>query len=179
MNQRRFAWIVPAVYILLLMTPIYWLVSMSFKTNLEITTRFTLFPEGFTLDNYAKVFGDDRWRAVFANSLMYVSLNTVISVLVALPAAYAFSRYKFFGDKHLFFWLLTNRMAPAAVFTAAVLPALFGVRPVRYAHRRGAGALPVQRAAGGVDSRRFYVGRAPRDRRDRVHRRLLLPQPSS
>lgn len=117
MNQRRFAWIVPAVYILLLMTPIYWLVSMSFKTNLEITTRFTLFPEGFTLDNYAKVFGDDRWRAVFANSLMYVSLNTVISVLVALPAAYAFSRYKFFGDKHLFFWLLTNRMAPAAVFT--------------------------------------------------------------
>ena len=35
---------------------------------------------------------------------------------VALPAAYAFSRYKFLGDKHLFFWLLTNRMAPPAVF---------------------------------------------------------------
>ena len=35
---------------------------------------------------------------------------------MALPAAYAFSRYRFIGDKHLFFWLLTNRMAPAAVF---------------------------------------------------------------
>jgi hypothetical protein len=35
---------------------------------------------------------------------------------VALPAAYAFSRYRFLGDKHLFFWLLSNRMAPAAVF---------------------------------------------------------------
>ena len=34
----------------------------------------------------------------------------------ALPAAYAFSRYRFLGDKHLFFWLLTNRMAPPAVF---------------------------------------------------------------
>jgi glycerol transport system permease protein len=33
-----------------------------------------------------------------------------------LPAAYAFSRYRFLGDKHLFFWLLTNRMAPPAVF---------------------------------------------------------------
>ena len=44
-------------------------------------------------------------------------INTVISVVtVALPAAYAFSRYRFLGDKHLFFWLLTNRMAPAAVF---------------------------------------------------------------
>ena len=35
---------------------------------------------------------------------------------VALPAAYAFSRYRFLGDKQLFFWLLTNRMAPPAVF---------------------------------------------------------------
>jgi glycerol transport system permease protein len=47
----------------------------------------------------------------YVNSLIYVLMNTVISVTVALPAAYAFSRYTFLGDKHLFFWLLTNRMA--------------------------------------------------------------------
>ena len=52
----------------------------------------------------------------YVNSLAYVVINTVISVTVALPAAYAFSRYRFLGDKHLFFWLLTNRMAPPAVF---------------------------------------------------------------
>ncbi len=52
----------------------------------------------------------------YVNSLIYVSINTVLSVMVALPAAYAFSRYRFLGDKHLFFWLFTNRMAPAAVF---------------------------------------------------------------
>ena len=50
------------------------------------------------------------------NSITYVAINTAISVLVALPAAYAFSRYRFLGDRHLFFWLLTNRMAPPAVF---------------------------------------------------------------
>ena len=97
MKQGSFAWVVPALYILFLMTPIYWLVAMSFKTNLEITTRFTLFPETFNLDNYVKVFTDERWRAVFSNSLIYVGLNTVISIAVALPAAYAFSRYRFFG----------------------------------------------------------------------------------
>ena len=48
--------------------------------------------------------------------MTYVAINTVISLAVALPAAYAFSRYRFLGDKHLFFWLLTNRMAPPAVF---------------------------------------------------------------
>ncbi len=116
MNRGKLSWLVPVIYILFLLTPIYWLVSMSFKTNAEITGGFTLFPEAFTLDNYAKVFGDPKWRGVFFNSIFYVLLNTIISIAVALPAAYAFSRYKFFGDKHLFFWLLTNRMAPAAVF---------------------------------------------------------------
>ncbi len=52
----------------------------------------------------------------FGVSLTYVAINTVISVTVALPAAYAFNRYAFVGDKHLFFWLLTNLMAPAAIF---------------------------------------------------------------
>ncbi len=52
----------------------------------------------------------------YLNSMAYVVMNMVISLAVALPAAYAFSRYTFLGDKHLFFWLLTNRMAPPAVF---------------------------------------------------------------
>jgi glycerol transport system permease protein len=55
----------------------------------------------------------------YVNSLIYVSMNMAMSITAALPAAYAFSRYRFLGDKHLFFWLLTNRMAPPAVF---VLP---------------------------------------------------------
>ncbi len=45
-----------------------------------------------------------------------MAINTVISVTVALPAAYAFSRYRFVGDKPLFFWLLSNLMAPPAVY---------------------------------------------------------------
>jgi glycerol transport system permease protein len=36
--------------------------------------------------------------------MIYVVMNMVISLAVALPAAYAFSRYSFLGDKHLFFW---------------------------------------------------------------------------
>ena len=60
--------------------------------------------------------------AGYITSIVYVVLNTVISVTAALPAAYAFSRYHFFGDKHLFFWLLTNRMAPAAVCNTTVVP---------------------------------------------------------
>ena len=114
--MKKLSWLVPAVYILFLLLPIYWLVSMSFKTTNEILGSFTLWPNRFTLDNYRRIFSDPAWYNGYINSLIYVVINTVISVSVALPAAYAFSRYRFIGDKHLFFWLLTNRMAPAAVF---------------------------------------------------------------
>lgn len=114
--MRRIRSLVPVLYIVFLLTPIYWLVNMSFKTNTEITAGVSLLPVAPTLDNYRVIFSDPSWYSGYINSLMYVGLNTVISVAAALPAAYAFSRYRFFGDKHLFFWLLTNRMAPAAVF---------------------------------------------------------------
>ena len=113
-SSRR--WVIPTLYIVFLMLPIYGLVAMSFKTTNEILGGFSLFPNEFSLANYAKIFTDSTWYTGYINSLIYVMINTVISVAVALPAAYAFSRYRFLGDKHLFFWLLTNRMAPPAVF---------------------------------------------------------------
>ncbi|PIT74390.1 carbohydrate ABC transporter permease [Limnohabitans sp. B9-3] len=103
-------------YLVFALLPIYWMVNMSFKTNNEILAVFTLFPEHFTWANYETILTDPAWYSGYINSLIYVAMNTVMSLTVALPAAYAFSRYSFLGDKHVFFWLLTNRMTPPAVF---------------------------------------------------------------
>lgn len=108
--------VVMTIYLLFLLVPIYWLVGMSLKTNTEITSSFTLFPANLTFRNYMVILTDPSWYMGYVNSLIYVTMNVVITITVALPAAYAFSRYSFMGDKHLFFWLLTNRMAPPAVF---------------------------------------------------------------
>lgn len=108
--------VVMTLYLLFLLLPIYWLLNMSLKTNEEILSTFSLWPHEFTLDNYKTIFTDPSWYSGYINSIIYVVMNTVISITVALPAAYAFSRYRFLGDTHLFFWLLTNRMAPPAVF---------------------------------------------------------------
>ena len=119
-SQKRFrvkgSVVVMTMYLLFLMLPIYWLLNMSLKTNTEILNSFTLWPADLTFANYATILTDPAWYMGYVNSLIYVVMNTVISLAVALPAAYAFSRYSFMGDKHLFFWLLTNRMAPPAVF---------------------------------------------------------------
>ena len=105
-----------SVYILFLLLPLYWLLMMSFKSNQEILGTLTFWPNEFTFANYMTIFTDASWYMGYINSIYYVSLNMVITLVVALPAAYAFSRFRFMGDKHLFFWLLTNRMAPPAVF---------------------------------------------------------------
>jgi len=104
------------VYLIFALLPIYWMINMSLKTNNEILSSFSLWPEDLTFENYYKIFTDPTWYSGYINSIIYVFINTAITLTVALPAAYAFSRYRFIGDKHVFFWLLTNRMTPPAVF---------------------------------------------------------------
>ncbi|HKK91240.1 MAG TPA: carbohydrate ABC transporter permease [Desulfobacteraceae bacterium] len=108
--------VVVLVYFTFLLLPVYWLLTMSLKTNEEILGVLSFFPHNLTFDNYITIFTDASWYTGYLNSIKYVVLNTVISLTVALPAAYGFSRYRFIGDKHMFFWLLTNRMTPPAVF---------------------------------------------------------------
>ncbi|PCF97426.1 carbohydrate ABC transporter permease [Vreelandella nigrificans] len=105
-----------SLYLFLMILPIYWLINMSLQTNSEILGSMTLWPQNLTFDNYLRIFNNPSWYMGYVNSMMYVSMNMLITICVALPAAYAFSRYRFIGDKHLFFWLLTNLMAPPAVF---------------------------------------------------------------
>jgi glycerol transport system permease protein len=92
------------------------MVITSLKTDNEILKQLTFFPRDITFKHYAEIFTSQVWRQSFMNSLTYVFLNVVLTLIAAVPGAYAFSRWNFRGSHHLFFWLLTNRMAPAAVF---------------------------------------------------------------
>ncbi len=116
MMSKRLTAPILAIYLLLSLLPIYWMLNMSLKTNDEIVGALTMWPGNLTFDNFRTIFTDASWYDGYLNSIIYVGINMVLSVAVALPAAYAFSRYSFLGDKHLFFWLLTNRMTPPAVF---------------------------------------------------------------
>ena len=104
------------IYFILLALPLYWMLNTSFKTNVEINTRLTFFPETFTAGNYLKIFTSPIWQRSFLQTIGYVLLNVIIVMMVAIPAAYVFSRRTFKAKGHLFFWLLTNRMAPGAAF---------------------------------------------------------------
>ena len=115
-RSSKVAQTILAIYCVYLALPLYWLLAISVQQNADITGAFSIFPQDPSLKNFMELWMNPVWSRSFVNSLTYVVINTLISISLALPAAYAFSRYQFLGDRQLFFWLLTNRMAPPAVF---------------------------------------------------------------
>ena len=58
MHERRFQKrsLFLIAYLIFALLPIYWMVNMSFKTNEEILSSFSLWPQAFTWDNYKTIF---------------------------------------------------------------------------------------------------------------------------
>ena len=79
--MKKLSWLVPTLYILFLMLPIYWLINMSFKTNREITSVFTLFPRDFTLANYAVIFTAQRTEGDNGYNAMAVRMDELAAHL--------------------------------------------------------------------------------------------------
>lgn len=114
MKMIKRVWI--ALVLAFVLIPIYWIINTSLKSNAEILRGMTYIPKNVTGENYFKIFTSAIWGQAFLNTITYVVLNVIFVLTAAIPAAYAFSRFEFRGKKHLFFWLLTNRMAPGAAF---------------------------------------------------------------
>ena len=74
-----------------------------------------------TADSYGKGKSETilgKWMKARGNrnSLVVSTLTTILAVLVAVPAAYAFSRFRFPGRRFLFFSVLLRNMFPAVIF---------------------------------------------------------------
>ena len=113
--MKQKASVAPAIYVLLLMIPVYWLVIMSFKTNGEIFASMTVWPQAPTISNFTLILTDPDWYFGYINAAIYALMNVAISISVAVPAAYAFSRYRFAGDRFLLFGFLAFRMMAPAI----------------------------------------------------------------
>jgi len=107
-----------AVVVLFFLFPIFWIVLMSFQTNadiLRIPPRLTFSP---TLSNYAALISGKLQTSSgsldipFMRNLGNSVLLSTASVLLGVPAAYAFARFKFRLGEDIAFTLLSFRFAP-------------------------------------------------------------------
>jgi multiple sugar transport system permease protein len=80
--------------------PVLWMLSSSFKRNPEIFAYPPrLITDGFSFDAYTTILTDPVKLRFFLNSYVVAISVTLLTLLVAVLAAYAFSRYEFWGKK--------------------------------------------------------------------------------
>ncbi len=126
-KKKRDAWSVTGwIYLVLLflfsVLPMIWMILTSVKGQFAaIQFPPQWIPEEPTLEQYRRLLnpanevGRDFLRYGL-NSLWVSTATTVIGVAVAIPAAYAFSRFRFPGRTALFYSVLLRNMFPAVVF---------------------------------------------------------------
>src|SRR6187402_1489430 len=111
-----------ALMLLYTAVPMIWMLLTSIKSGfaaMQFPPQW--WPNEPTLASYHKLLdptnsvGQDFLR-FFWNSLFVSTATTILAVIVAVPAAYAFSRFTFPGRKFLFFAVLLRNMFPAVIF---------------------------------------------------------------
>lgn len=82
-----------ALVVFAFVAPLFWMVLASFKTNVDIYDPSKFFNFMPTLANYATVFGQANYAAYIWNSFFVAFCATVLSLVLAVPAAYSMSRF--------------------------------------------------------------------------------------
>ncbi|AJP06007.1 carbohydrate ABC transporter permease [Streptomyces leeuwenhoekii] len=101
------------VFVLL---PVYVMLSSSLKPLEDVSDKFQWIPSGLTLRPYADIWETVPLADYFVNSLIVSGAATVCSVVIAVFAAYAVSRYDFRGKRVFTVTVLSTQMFPGILF---------------------------------------------------------------
>ncbi len=115
--SRLITWIAVTFYLVLISFPIFWLVSGSLKTTLELTgTEPHLIPKKVHFENYIYIWRNIPLARYFKNSLIIATSSTFLSVFISLIGAYGFSRFEFPGRRFFGNSLLFTQLFPSITF---------------------------------------------------------------
>ncbi|MCX4727187.1 carbohydrate ABC transporter permease [Streptomyces sp. NPDC090052] len=107
-------------YLVFLAFPLLWLVSTAFKSPRELgSISPTWLPQHPTLDNFRAAFDAQPLLHSALNSLIVAGSATVISVALAVPAAYALVRFRSRMSTVANGWVLVSQMFP---FVLIIIP---------------------------------------------------------
>ncbi len=114
--KQAFLYIVWTILTLITLGPIYWIFLISARSRVELFASPKLYQTTIFWKNYIRPLFEDVYGRYLYNSLIIATANTLLVIVLALMATYALSRYHVVGADNIFFWTITNRMAPAFAF---------------------------------------------------------------
>jgi len=115
-------WVFLALLVAFAIVPMAWMFSTSIKSEFAATQQPPQWiPDEPTFDQYVTLLSPanptgQEFLGYLRNSVWVSTATTVLGILVAVPAAYAFSRFNFPGREPLFFSVLVRNMFPVVVF---------------------------------------------------------------
>lgn len=105
----------------LTLIPVLYAVSVSLNAdNSLLSSDFRFIPQNFTLKNYVAVFTEYPVMLWLKNSLVLAVITLAVSLAVAVPAAYAFSRKRFAGRNAILKLLVLLYSFPAVLSMFAI-----------------------------------------------------------
>jgi multiple sugar transport system permease protein len=122
-GSRTLLWVALVLALVLYGFPFVYLLLTSFKTPLDtIAVPPSVLPGEWTLENYASAFGREGVLPSFINSVVTAVISTLLSLVLAVPAAYAVSRFKTRLGRVFILVALVTRMVPAIVVGVPLIP---------------------------------------------------------
>lgn len=116
-----------ALYVLFALFPLYWLVKIAVTPDpLMFTEGTRLWPSAATLDNFREVLGSD-FVAFFRNSVLVSLATAAVTALIAAAGGYAFSRFRFRGQRVVMGLLLLTQMFPVLMIIAPIYRIVSGL----------------------------------------------------
>ncbi|MFC0469816.1 carbohydrate ABC transporter permease [Halalkalibacter kiskunsagensis] len=106
------------IILLFFLFPLFWVVSLSLKTSQELfAVPPRLIPEHFAFENYLHVLENTGVLYYLKNSAVIVFFTVICALIVAVPAAYAISRFKFKFKNPVLIGILMTQMISAVVIS--------------------------------------------------------------
>jgi len=95
--------------------PILWVFKVAFGGKSLLSTSLSLLPDEITLDNFRTIFYERPFLIWARNSILVSVITTVSGLFLATTAAYAFSRFRFPGQRVGMLGLLVTQMFPGVL----------------------------------------------------------------
>jgi len=115
-------------YVVFLGFPLLWLLSTAFKPASELSQLTpTLFPQDWTLSNFTVAFSESQLPGALRNSFVVAVATSIITTLIALPAAYAIARYRSAVRNATIGWILISQVFP---FILIVIPVFIVLKQI-------------------------------------------------
>lgn len=110
--RRAVVWIPVAGLVIWTMAPFLISISVSFKEPASVFANPGLIPENFTLDAYSRVLERPGFRSALWNSIVIGLGSLGVTLVLGVPAAYAFARFRFRGRHLLLLFSLLPMLIP-------------------------------------------------------------------